>query len=172
MEEAVIREILQAGRFTPTAGNAQDVSYTVVQKQLEQVKPMVWQGLEKLIGQWWSGQREISCGPLWESMIQKYREDPENQDHLFFGVPVLLIIAANQKVNGWLAASNIELMANAEGLGCLYWGFIERALQENDEAQKLLGLDGSKICACLLLGYPGMIYRRTVPRKELQVTWK
>lgn len=172
VEEEVLYEILQAGRFTPTAGNAQDAAYIVVQKQLPQVIPMVWQGLKALADRW---RREKPGNPyskLWDSMLQKYREDPQKQDHLFFGAPVLLIITAKEKVNGWLAASSIELMAHTKGLGCLYSGFIERAILSNEELLKLLSLDGKSVCTCMLMGYPGIVYRRTAPRKELQVTWK
>lgn len=172
VEQEVLRRILQAGRFAPTAGNAQDVSYIVIQKELPQIIPMVWQGFRLLNEQCRREDPEGSGSRLWDRMLEKYEKDPQNQDHLFFGAPVLLIVTAREKVNGWLAAANIELMAHAQGLGCLYSGFIERAIRSNEELSGLLGLDEKNSCTCMLLGYPGVTYRRTAPRKELQVTWK
>lgn len=36
--------MLQAGRFTPTGSNLQDVSYYIVQERLDEFKPLVWEG--------------------------------------------------------------------------------------------------------------------------------
>ena len=40
--------ILQAGRFTPTGGNIQDVHYIFIQDNLETFKKMIWDGLNTI----------------------------------------------------------------------------------------------------------------------------
>lgn len=40
--------MLQAGRFTPTGSNLQDVSYYIVQERLDEFKPLVWEGLHSI----------------------------------------------------------------------------------------------------------------------------
>ena len=91
---------------------------------------------------------------------------------MFFETPVLLIITADEPIDGALAAANIELMANAEGLGCLYSGFIQRCLQNNPQAAKFADVNPEKICICMLIGYSAINYKRPAPRKEVAVTWK
>ena len=38
--------------------------------------------------------------------------------------------------------------------------------------KKWLGIEDKTIKACLLLGYPDRVYRKTAPRKEANVIWK
>ncbi len=46
------------------------------------------------------------------------------------------------------------------------------ALQDNKEILDLLGLESSKsLISCLVIGYPNVTYKRTTPRKEVQVKW-
>ena len=40
-----MQNILEAGRYTPTAANRQDVSYILVKENLEEFKKIVWDGL-------------------------------------------------------------------------------------------------------------------------------
>lgn len=163
--------VLEAGRYTPTAGNAQDVIYTVVDKKLSEVKPYIWQGLLQF------GKKMKELDPnsiydnLWNRMYTQCCRTQGKEDHLFFHAPVLLVISAKTSVNGILAADSIELMANTLGLGCLYSGFIERGLKESSEALKLLNLQKDDICVCMLMGYPDIIYQRPAPRKPAVIYW-
>ena len=60
-------------------------------------------------------------------------------------------------------------MANAEGLGVLFTGFIERAIKNSKEAKKILGIDKKEVISCMLIGYPDIKFRRTVPRKQAEI---
>ena len=83
-----------------------------------------------------------------------------------------MVVTALSPLNGGLASSNIELMANAEGLGVLFTGFIERAIKNSKEAKKILGIDKKEVISCMLIGYPDIKFRRTVPRKQAEISWK
>lgn len=165
-------KILEAGRFTATGVNAQDVKYVVVQNELEKVKKYVWNGFINVIEQLKKVQGENSpFVQKLQSMNAAYQASPQN-DSLFFNAPALLVITSSSPLNGGLAASNIELMAHAEGLGVLFSGFIQRALVMSDDACDYLEIDKTKICACMLVGYPNVKYQRSVPRKAAKIHWK
>lgn len=165
---AEIESILEAGRFTPTAGNRQDVSYIVLQKDLEDFKPLAWEGLDALI--------EMEGFPytrMLKPLREAHMENPAD-DGLFFGADaLLLVLGESSTLSAGLAACSIELMAQAKGIGVLYSGFLQGIINISPKAKAFLGLDGKKtLCACMLLGYPDVQYRRTVPRKPAEVQWR
>ena len=159
--------IVEAGRYTPTASNGQNVHFVVVQEQMERVKDLIWEGLERML--------EAGEIPHYRGMLQRFidrRKADKTQDALFFGAPVLVVLTCEGPWNGPLAARSMELMAEAEGLGSLYSGFIQRGIFYSPEVQELLGITGEQVTVCMLMGYPAVKYRRTVPRKKANVTWK
>lgn len=172
VEKEKLERILEAGRYTATGSNIQDVSYIVVQETLEDIKPIIWESLYEFALENMNEKGVIGAyAPRWIKMYEDYKKDPE-KDVLFFKAPVLLIVTALSPLNGGLASSNIELMANAEKLGVLFTGFIERALKNSEKAKKILGIDKKEIISCMLMGYPDIKFRRTVPRKKAEISWK
>lgn len=167
----IIEHILEAGRFTPTGCNAQDVSYTVVQEHLKDVKEAFWKGFPDglKVAQQKYGINNKLMGTL-ERLYSEYHENPVN-DGLFFKAPVLLIISSPSVFHAGLAASNIELMACSEGLGALYSGFIRIFLSSNRALCDELHLKPENICACMLMGYPDVHFQRTAPKREAAIQW-
>ena len=110
---------------------------------------------------------------MWLQMHDAFKENPKQNDMLFFNAPAVIIVAANSDVNGALASSNMELMTNALGLGTFFSGFLVRAASYNKNILDYLGIEeGKKIVTCMPVGYPDVKYSRTVPRKEADITWK
>lgn len=167
ISKETLKQILEAGRFTPTGGNLQDVEYIFIQENLDKFKELVWQGLLNTVDTETIQERYRT---IFKNMINNHSQD-KNNDGLFFNAPALLIVTSNSNLNGGLASSNIELMANAEGLGILYSGFIQMAIANNPEAYKYLEIDPSQIKACMLIGYPDVSFKRTVQRKETSIKW-
>lgn len=167
VEQEKLERVVEAGRYTPTASNGQNVHFVVVQEQMERVKDLIWEGLERML--------EAGEIPHYRGMLQRFidrRKADKTQDALFFGAPVLVVLTCEGPWNGPLAARSMELMAEAEGLGSLYSGFIQRGIFYSPEVQELLGITGEQVAVCMLMGYPAVKYRRTVPRKKANVTWK
>ncbi len=169
-EPAKLERVLQAGRFMPTGGNQQKVSYTLVQDRLPPLKPLVWESLREALET--GSLAALGLGDYTERLIRRLGEWQENpcNDQLFFNAPALLIITADTVENGSLAAAAIELMANAEGLGCLFSGFIRRMIMRSPNAMALLELK-QPISNCMLIGYPDVAYLRSAPRKPLSLRW-
>lgn len=165
-------KVLEAGRFTATGGNIQDVKYLVVQDNLETVKKYVWSGFAAMIEQLKKVQGEASPSVQRLQTMHAVYQASHRKDPLFFNAPSLLVVTSTSPLNGGLAASNIELMAHAEGLGVLFNGYIQRVLAVDDKTCDYLGIDKTEICACMLMGYPNVKYQRTVPRKAAEIQWK
>ena len=109
---------------------------------------------------------------MWIDSYEEYKQDPIKNDKLFFHAPTVIIVTANNEINGGLASSNMELMVDALGLGTFFSGFLVRASDSNKAIMDLLGIkDGKKIISCMVVGYPNIKYKRTVPRKEAEVNW-
>lgn len=163
-----MHNILEAGRYTPTAANRQDVSYILVKENLEEFKKIVWAGL---------GERLAKGVPdpyayRMQIFYDAYLADPAD-DRLFCGADVCMLVLSDLPVNGTLAMTSMELMAQAQGVGVLYSGFLQRIILDTPKALEFLGLDGTKTLGTVMLfGMPAVKYQRTAPRKKVNVTWK
>ncbi len=164
-----LERILQAGRYTETAVNYQDVRFILVQDRLEEVKDMIWEG--------WKAHAE-SIADQQPGMARyiirhydRFKED-RSQDRLFFNAPALLVIAADVPLDGGLASANVEMMAVAEGLGVMFNGYVVQALAHSETACQWLGIGTKEVASAMILGYPGISYRRTAPRRKADIIWK
>lgn len=176
IDKKVLESIIEAGRFTQTATNSQDVSYVVLSDKLREVTDMIYEILKKK-GEYIlanpSPETEAikKYAQLWVKMYDAYHTD-KKYDRLFFNAPAVILVTANNPTNGALASANMELMANAHGLGSCFCGFALVALNDQPELLKKIGVDaGKSIISCLVMGHPKVTYKRTVPRKAPQVIW-
>lgn len=173
VEKEKLDMILQAARFTPTGSNLQDVNFIVLQDRLEEVTKLSLAELRK-IGESWLAldsrtMLQERYAKRWSSMERQYYE--KNRDGLFFHAPVVLVFTGKDQINASLAAASAELMANAQGLGCVFVGFF-RAASETPVVREALGLeDGRQVVCTLALGYPNVRYYRTAPRKEREIKY-
>lgn len=177
VEDEKLAKIIEAGRFTQTGSNMQDVSYVVVREGMEELKALTFESLKGL-GEYMLANltpetmRFKRYAEMWVNMGEEYKKNPES-DRLFFNAPAVIVVTADSEVNGALASSNMELMTDALGLGTFFSGFFVRAAQDNKKIMEFLGVkEGKKIVTCMVIGYPDVKYSRTVPRKEAEVSWK
>lgn len=177
IEQDKILKILEAGRFTQTARNSQDVSYIVVSEKLNDLKVLAYESLkqkgEAILANLTPETEHLKrYAHLWIHSYNAYKQDPLQNDRLFFNAPLVVLVTSPTPINGGLASTNMELMVNALGLGTFYNGFFLHAAQDNQAILNLLGIQNSKeLISCLVIGYPDVNYKRTVPRQEAKVTW-
>lgn len=178
VENEKLSKIIEAGRFTQTGSNRQDVSYIVVKEDLQQLKALAFESL-KTIGEDMLANLTSETtayaryAKMWLKMYEAFKNDPIKNDKLFFNAPAIVIVTADSAVNGALASSNMELMTNALGLGTFFSGFFVMASQKSKTIMDLLEIkDGKQIVTCMVIGYPDVKYSRTVPRKEADISWK
>ncbi|MFA6708651.1 MAG: nitroreductase family protein [Fusobacterium sp.] len=175
IEEEKLLKIIQAGRYTPTAANVQNVSYVVVREKINELRELVLESLNDLAEKAMKksiNEKELKYARLWKMMYKVFKKNPNKQDSLFFFSKNIIIITSPNELNAGLASSNMELMCNALGLGALYSGFFILASQNSDRIREFLNLEeNSKIINCMIIGYPDVKYLRTAPRKESSIKW-
>ena len=93
--------------------------------------------------------------------------DPK-EEFLFRNAPAVLYIMGERLDDAGLAAQNIEMMAQALGLGVLYNGYLKAATMCSEKVRNFLDKEGRPVAVCMLIGYPAVTYRRTAPRKEAE----
>jgi nitroreductase/NAD-dependent dihydropyrimidine dehydrogenase PreA subunit len=178
VETEKLVKIIEAGRFTQTGTNAQNVSYIVVKDNINQLKEMALENLKNRGEELLKNLNPKTMpfkryAQMWIRMYNEYKEDPEKNDKLFFNAPALILVVSDSQINGALASSNMELMTNAQGLGTFFSGFFSMAAQGNEKIREILGLEGTQeIVTCMVIGYPNVKYIRTVPRKDVSISWK
>lgn len=153
----LIAGIIEAGRLTPTGGNAQNVSFIILKEEIDHVEKIAVRMFRRVL-------------PLMK-WINPVARRTTIDDHFFFKrAPAAIIVVSRDKVNGALAAANMELMAEACGLGVLYSGFFSMAVNHSRSLRRALGLRrGERAVTTLVLGYSGVTYHRTVQKEAASV---
>ncbi len=157
VEEEKIEKILQAGRYSPTGANKQMVSYTILGSRQREAEEICLSLFRK--------------GKKFGSAFASYIKRIEIDDNFFFkGAPLVIVVSSKSTVDGGLASSYMEIMAESMGLGVLYSGFFVMCSKMSRKLKKLLELEkGYDVVTCMVIGYPDVKYQRIAPRKDLKV---
>lgn len=169
VEANKIKDIINAGRCSPSASNRQDYHFYVIQEHLRDFKKIVWDMLERQLDGMVNMPRDM-LRPV-SRFCDMRRKDPDH-DYLFRNAPVVLFLESNTELDAGVAAQNMELTAVAHGLGVMYDQYLSYVTKINREALQFLGTHGEKFLVAMLLGYPAVRYVRTAPRKNTNITWK
>ncbi len=170
VNEKELAMILEAGRFSPTGGNRQDVSYTVFQKELPKLRERVMKTLYDMGAEAALTGNKISWySDLWIEMYEEFKKTGID-DSLYFGAGTVIVISAEQPSSALIAAAHMETMVYSLGLGMVYSGFTLRAMNGSEELKKYVACPPGKDAAVVLvIGEPDVRYFRTVPRKKADV---
>ncbi|MCC8122517.1 MAG: nitroreductase family protein [Oscillospiraceae bacterium] len=163
IEQEQLEQLIQAGRYAPTAMNLQACRFIVVQETLPELKRIAWKCIEE-----WTADGQAGSEAF--ARLLHLRQE-KGIDYLFRNAPAVLYIAAERDWDAGLAAQNIELAAVSLGLGVLHNGYLCRASANSAEAMQLLQPNGKKLAICMLLGYPDVRYMRTAPRRKADVSY-
>ena len=157
VEEEKISKILEAGRYCPTAANAQSVAFTILGSKQEEAERIC-------VGLFRKGKK------LGSPFITYLKNIDIPDDFFFKGAPVVIVVSDKSNINAGLASSYMELMAYNLGLGVLYSGFFVACTKLSRKLRKLLQLPkGHKVVSCMVIGYPDVKYQRVAPRKDAQI---
>ena len=109
-----MEQILQAGRYTATAKNRQACRFIVIQEELDQFKDLLWDQVPEMVEKMKAEMPHYAA--LFKFMHRRRSRHPED-DGLFVNTPACIMIAADNALDGGLAAANIENMAVGQGMG-------------------------------------------------------
>lgn len=155
----IIDKIIEAGRYTPSAKNKQDVSYIVLDKNKKTCEEIAVKIFKKI--------KSIS------SAFMKSAREVDIDDNFFFkGAPIAIVVETKDKISGSIAASNMSLMAESYGLGVLYSGFFAAVTNNSLKIKKELGLNRKNyVVTTLVIGYPDVRYKRTAQKEIAKVRY-
>lgn len=160
VSEEAVKRIIEAGRLTPTAKNEQDVSYVVLRDDIARFEALAVRLFRRVF-------------PFVKLVNPMARRTSIDDAFFFKGAPVAIVVVARGDIDGALAASNMELMAQACGLGVLYSGYFSMAAGMSRALRRELGLSrGEKVVTTLVVGHPAVRYRRTAPKEAAAVRWR
>lgn len=175
VEDEKIKNIIEAGRYSPSAGNQQPLKFIVLNKTLKEFTKMAIDTYQEFL----NNDKDIVLKALGnnknylatlKNMCREYKNG--TKDRLFFNAPAVIVIAGKQNadLDAGIASSNMELMANAQGLGACYIGFFKRACTLNSDINQRLGLlEDETVYTALALGYKNVEYKRTTIKKKVNI---
>ncbi len=149
-----IKKIIKAGQYSPTARNRQTVSYVVLKhnrKEYERVALAMFLKVKRVVGVFTSKLDFLDL----------------HEDFLFKKAPVVIVIKATNDVDGTIAASSMEIMAQSLGLGVFYSGMFATAAKMSPKLKKMLRVGKKeKVVTALVIGHPAVKYKRTAPKER------
>jgi len=180
VEKEKIKKTIEAGRFTASGGNKQPLSFIVVQQKMKELTHITIDVLYKYACTYEPDENDPLSNQnrryaaIWKMLHKKYAQ---GIDLLFFNAPVMIIVLCDKRlslspiVDGGLAASNMEIMANSLDLGVCFNGYFTFASEDINIRNYLYIPDNKKVVTSLLIGYTDNKYLRTVPRKKAEIQW-
>jgi nitroreductase len=186
--EFMIKRILEAGRFAPSAGNGRPWKFVVVRDTeildgISQTVTQICKGYKKLIDYRYTGDngRRMIANLVIKSKPNDLHPVPfsaitliaDGRLELFHSAPTVIFIfqdvrgIGNPSLDCGIAAQNMVLAAHSMGLGTCYVGFSKPAFENSKIWTKRLEIDYPyKFVTSLAIGYPfgkpdGMVARPT-----------
>jgi nitroreductase/ferredoxin-like protein FixX len=191
VSDHLIRRILEAGRFAPSAGNNQPWKFCVVTDQglldeIEQSAHAVWSAVHaqynddaQVVGLWqaFGGEAMVPGGVEPRGMIRGLNLVAAKELPILLNAPCVIFVGGNDNLFGpelqvGIAAQNMNLVAHSLGLGMCWSGFASMGTELNPEMKKKLGFDdGWRIITALCIGHPKFQQKGPVRRHYRPVTW-
>jgi nitroreductase/NAD-dependent dihydropyrimidine dehydrogenase PreA subunit len=184
--------ILEAGRYTPTGTNSQNIHYIVIDspEKIEELRQIALPAVKKmfkmasriakvpiisteLLGEQFVRDFE---GHLEPAVQEIFRRTLRGDDKLFWGAPAIMLVHG-EKVDDVafscpVALFNCSMMAHTMGIGCCLNGFLAMVASHDKEIKQWLGIPRLHKCyAAMTLGYPVFKFNALVQRKPPNVQW-
>jgi nitroreductase/NAD-dependent dihydropyrimidine dehydrogenase PreA subunit len=192
VERWVVEELVEVGRWAPSAGNGQPVDWLAFDgpaqiaalsgeavAALAQTARMVRNPLLRPLLALTLGAERVRGGlEAADSFERLARERAQGEDPIFFRAPVVLVAHVPEedyfgRDDAVYAAYNVMLVASAAGLGTCHVGYFMVALERSQKLRGMLGLsEGRRVEVVLTLGYPRYRFRRMPVRRRQGVEWK
>jgi len=182
----LIRRVLEAGRFAPSAGNCQPWRFIVITDKalIAQMDESLWRQANGLYSAYKDDDALPGLAPMVEDSPGLFDQrlaiggmgSVANKDMLgSLGAPCLIVMAADSRAIGGpqihmgICGQNMNLVANSLGIKACWNGFSAmgfRAIEDKVD----LGPNW-EIVTALSLGWPAFAQEGIVPREYRPVTW-
>ncbi|MDH5201555.1 MAG: nitroreductase family protein, partial [Candidatus Bathyarchaeota archaeon] len=188
--EPIIRRVLEAGRFAPSAGNCQPWKFIVVTNKalIDEMNEAIYNVFSMLYNTYKNEELVTNLAAAYEADPNPGLYDPRiilgglgavTRGHLpvLLNAPVVILIAGDERaiggpeINVGICGQNMNLVANSLGIKACWVGF-SQAINMVPPLQEKLGLKPPwKINSAMVLGYPKFKQEGVVPREFRPITW-
>lgn len=188
--EPLIRRVLEAGRFAPSAGNCQPWKFIVVtnKKLLDEMNQGIYGVMAMVYAAYMDDQMVQQLVPMYEANPTPGTYDPRvilggfgsivrGNAPVFLYAPVVILICGDRRaisgpqINIGICGQNMNLVAKSLGLGACWVGF-SQVINMLPPLQEKLGIkDPWEVTNAMMLGYPKFKQEGIVPREYRPVTW-
>lgn len=157
IDDYIINQIIESGRYAPTARNAQDVSFIILKDKKDEFENIAVLFFRRL----------IKVAKVFSVSLRKINID----DNFFFkDAPIVILVVSKNKIDGSLASQNMATMAESYDLGVLFSGLFTIVANRSGKIKKELKLERKeKVINTLVIGYPKVKYLRTTNKKKAKV---
>ena len=188
--ETIVRRVLEAGRFAPSAGNSQPWKFIVVTDQalIDEMNEGIYTVLSMLHNMYKDDEMVKLLAAGYEASPTPATYDPriivggmgsvtQRNGPIFLKAPVVILIACDERciggpeINAGICGQNMHLVANSLGIKSCWVGF-SQVINNLPPLKEKLGIEYPwKIMSALVLGYPRFKQEGMVPREFRPITW-
>ena len=165
VDPVLIDRLLKSLAHAPTGCNAQELIFHIIDD-----KTVMRCFSDRLVSALNKRAEEDATGDSFLEQVKSMSHEAVS-NIVFRGAPHALIVSAPHdapcpREDIALSLAYFELLAQSAGLGTLWWGFLQVALEFSPEMKSVLGIpDGHDYCATLF-GYPKIRFARTVQKDD------
>ena len=166
IDEETFDKLFEATYYSPSAQNAQDVEFVVLDEKLDDFMHLVYDIIKVEEDEFFRIKQLVS--------ILEVKEIIRSIPLLWEGTQMILSFSKSQ-TNALIANTRLELLAYTMGLGGFYSLFTLKADElDHDRLMEFFPeIDEDKhMYSAFIIGYPRVKYRRTVPHKKIDVHYK
>jgi nitroreductase/NAD-dependent dihydropyrimidine dehydrogenase PreA subunit len=188
----LLKRIIEAARFAPSAGNGQPWKFVVVtDRDLSDKIDEKCGSILNMIHWLYSGNqlwRRFCVSLLSFFQVNKWDQRPiaamekvkyTGKGKITFNAPAVIHLLKDKRgishpdVDVAIAAQNLVLAAHSLGLGTCYVGFIASTIKYAPAVRKMLGIDYPyELVISICVGYPKVKAQdKPVPRRPVSVEW-
>lgn len=158
-------KLFEGAYYSPSAQNNQDVEFVVLDERLDEFMELVYDIIKV---------EEDKFFRIKE--FGEYLNDKSSKEFhpLLWGGKQLILTFSTDKTSAVIANTRLELLAYSLGLGGFYSLFILKSDELNHDKLMEFFPDidkGKHMYSAFIIGYPKVKFRRTIPHKDINVTY-
>ena len=165
IDKTTFDKLFEGAYYSPSAQNDQDVEFVVLDEKLDDFMQLVYDIIKV------DEDKFFRIKEFGDYLI----DNATKEFHpLLWGGKQLILTFSTDKTSAVIANTRLELLAYSLGLGGFYSLFILKADEINHD--KLMEffpeIDENKhMYSAFIIGYPKVRFRRTIPHKDINVTY-
>ena len=173
MDRETMQKLIEAARYAPTASNAQNLHWTVIEgrDRLERLSQETINWMERVI----QAQPDSPLADYYRPVVARWAT---GYDGILRTAQTLVVPSApKESANGLvdlsIALTYLELAALPFGVGTCWAGLLRAAMLATPELVESMGLpEGHSWYYPMMIGYPKFKYHRLPERKAPVIHWK